>query len=213
MPSRRNISKIPRVNGLPPPPHPPPRTASPTPYPTYTRYPTQPPPAGCFDGMAYIKDLSYSDGGMSYYADVPAGQSFSKGWRIQNTGTCTWNAYYYIAFVSGTQMSGQPTSIQKYVYPGQTYDVYVNLVAPTTYGQYKAKWRLFNPHNYTFGNDLYVMIEAVPTATHTITPTRTVTPTRTSRAPQQQRRPPLPPRRPRQPPDPHGHPCPPKASF
>jgi polar amino acid transport system substrate-binding protein len=161
-------------------PSPAPGSASPTPYPTYTRYPTQPPPAGCFDGMAYIKDLSYSDGGMSYYADVPAGHSFSKGWRIQNTGTCTWNAYYYIAFVSGTQMSGQPTSIQKYVYPGQTYDVYVNLVAPTTYGQYKAKWRLFNPYNYTFGNDLYVMIEAVPTATHTITPTRTVTPTRTT---------------------------------
>ena len=79
--------------------------------------------------MAYIKDLSYSDGGMSYYADVPAGHSFSKGWRIQNTGTCTWNAYYYIAFVSGTQMSGQSTSIQKYVYPGQTYDVYVSSAA------------------------------------------------------------------------------------
>jgi ABC-type amino acid transport substrate-binding protein len=147
--------------------------------PTPTYYPVYATPAGCIDSMQYVKDLSYEDGGMTYYADVATNQSFSKGWRIKNTGTCTWNGYYYLKFVQGTQMSGQPTAIKSYVYPGQTYDIYVNLVAPSTAGQYKAEWRLFNPYNYVFGSSLWVMIEAIPTATPTVTRTRTVTPTLT----------------------------------
>ncbi len=171
---------VPGFDGSQPPGNTPtPPLVTTTPYPTFTLYPPPPTPVSCTDSMAYIKDLSYSDGGMTYYADVPAGQSISKGWRIKNTGTCIWNGYYYLKFVKGTQMSGQPTAIQKLVYPGQTYDVYVNLVAPTTIGQYKAEWRLFNPGNFAFGNSLIVMIEAVPTATRTATPTRTVTTTQT----------------------------------
>jgi hypothetical protein len=130
--------------------------------------------------MAYVKDLTYSDGGMTYYADVTTGQSFSKGWRIKNTGSCTWNAYYYVKFVKGTQMGGQPVAVQKYVYPGQTYDVYVNLVAPSSSGQYKGEWRLFSPYNSPFGSPLYVMVEAIPAATRTVTPTRTITRTPTT---------------------------------
>ena len=161
--------------------------ANPTPTRTATYIPVTPyPPAptACLDSMQYISDLTYPDGGMTYYADVNTKQKFSKGWRIKNTGTCVWNAYYYLKFVKGTQMEGQPTTIQKYVYPGQTYDMYVNLVAPSTAGQYKAEWRLFNPYNYAFGSTLYVMIEAIPSATPTVTRTRTATSTATATATQ-----------------------------
>jgi ABC-type amino acid transport substrate-binding protein len=149
-----------------------------TPYPYYPPYPPPPPP-GCVNSMAYIKDLTYDDGGMSYYADVHTKQEFSKGWRIKNTGTCTWNSSYYVKFVHGTQMNGQPTSIQTVVYPGHTYDLYVDLVAPSSAGQYTAEWRMFNPYNYVFGVPLYVAIEAIPTATPTRTITRTPTNTHT----------------------------------
>jgi len=157
-----------------------PPLATTTPYPTFTLYPPVPSPTGCSNSMAYVKDLTYSDGGMTYYADVTTGQSFSKGWRIKNTGSCTWNAYYYVKFVKGTQMGGQPVAVQKYVYPGQTYDVYVNLVAPSSSGQYKGEWRLFSPYNSPFGSPLYVMVEAIPAATRTVTPTRTITRTPTT---------------------------------
>jgi hypothetical protein len=78
-------------------------------------------------------------------------------------------------------MGGQPVAIQKYVYPGQTYDVYVNLVAPSSSGQYKGEWRLFAPYNYPFGSQLYVLVEAIPAATRTTT--RTPTTTATTAAP------------------------------
>jgi ABC-type amino acid transport substrate-binding protein len=147
-----------------------------TPYPPYPPYP----PPGCVNSMQYIKDLTYDDGGMSYYADVKIKQHFSKGWRIKNIGSCTWNSSYYVKFVHGTQMSGQPTAIEGKVYPGHTYDLYVDLVAPSTVGKYKAEWRMFNPYNYTFGDSLWVMIEAIPAATPTVTRTRTITSTAAS---------------------------------
>ncbi len=89
--------------------------------PTPTFVPT---PAGCVDGMQFISDLSFSDGNGTFYPDVNPNQSFQKGWRIRNTGTCTWNSTYSLRFVSGTQMNGQNTAVQGNVAPGQNYDMW-----------------------------------------------------------------------------------------
>ena len=129
--------------------------------PTPTFIPTYIPPAGCVDAMAYVKDLTYDDGNMTHYPDVQPNQAFQKGWRIQNTGSCTWNSSYYLAFTGGTQMNGQPTAIQASVAPGATYDMYVNLVAPSNPGQYTGEWTLFNNLNYSFGEKLFVAIEVI----------------------------------------------------
>jgi ABC-type amino acid transport substrate-binding protein len=166
--------------------------------PTPTFVPTYVPPAGCVDAMKYIMDLTYDDGNMTHYPDLQPNQSFQKGWRIQNTGSCTWNSAYYLAFTGGTQMNGQPTAIQSNVAPGATYDMYVNLVAPSSPGQYTAEWTLFNNLNYGFGEKLFVAIEvigptsvpptqapptATPQATATLQPTQ-VPPTNTPEAPE-----------------------------
>jgi ABC-type amino acid transport substrate-binding protein len=155
--------------------------------PTPTFVPTYIPPAGCIDAMAYVMDLTYDDGNGTHFPDVQPNQSFQKGWRIQNTGSCTWNSSYYLGFVSGTQMGGQPTAIQSNVAPGATYDMYVNLVAPSTSGQYYGEWQLYNNYNLGFGERLWLQVEVVgptsvpptqapPTATLPV-PTATLQPT------------------------------------
>jgi hypothetical protein len=157
-------------------PTPVPTLAPSAPTPTYV--PTYIPPAGCVDAMAYVKDLTYDDGNMTHFPDVQPNQAFQKGWRIQNTGSCTWNSSYYLAFTGGTQMNGQPTAIQASVPPGATYDMYVNLVAPSTPGQYTGEWTLFNNLNYGFGEKLFVAIEVIggPTSVPPTTAPPTATP-------------------------------------
>ena len=40
-------------------------------------------------------------------SDFEVGESFTKTWRLENTGTCTWNTSYRLKFASGDQMAVQ----------------------------------------------------------------------------------------------------------
>jgi polar amino acid transport system substrate-binding protein len=143
----------------------------------------EPTPQPCIEAMQFIEDLNYDDNNLTFFPDVDGGESFNKGWRIKNTGTCPWNSAYFLKYVRGSdpaaQMQGQPTAIQGEVHPGQTYDMYVKLVAPEIPGQYIAWWQLFNSASQPFGQTVYVAVEVVSDATvvPTNTPADTSTPT------------------------------------
>ncbi len=152
---------------------PPPPTPTPVPNPTATPVP---PPAACTDGMAYVQDLNYDDQNMQNPPKMNPGQAFQKGWRIRNTGTCTWNSTYFLAFTGGNrpgaQMNGVATPVQGTVPPGAVFDMYVNLVAPLEPGTYQGIWNLFNGKNQGFGQKVWVGIQVVATATATTPPTQ-----------------------------------------
>ncbi len=121
-------------------------TTSPTlpPSPTSTATPTTVP---C-DRAQYIADVNYPDG-----TDLAPGTSFTKTWRIQNTGTCTWTSSYSLVFYSGDSMSA-PAAVSLTpgtVAPGQSVDVSVPLVAPSTAGTYQGYFRLRNAAGVVFG--------------------------------------------------------------
>ena len=152
-------------------PTPTPPVATPTPLPTATAVP-------CINGMKFVADLNLDDNNMQNPPIIPAGQAFTKGWRIQNTGTCTWDQSYRLVFASGNnpqaQMGGQPTPIVGSVVPGQQYDNYVNFEAPLQPGTYQSFWTMSDPQNTTFGDRIWVGI-TVPTPS-TPTPVATQTP-------------------------------------
>jgi hypothetical protein len=130
--------------------------------------------AGGCDNSAYVSDVTVADG-----TAIALGQSFTKTWRVSNTGTCTWTATYQIIFISGEAMSGKSTPIGKVVAPGQVADISVTLVAPSKAGDVKGIWRLMNDKNQGFGTTLTVVIKAGgATATYTGTPP-TATPSKT----------------------------------
>ena len=162
----------------------PPPTPQPTPEITETPSPTatqDPTPEGCIDAMDFVEDLNLDDEDLTNFPLVDPGAAFQKGWRIKNTGTCTWNSTYFIAFIRGTQMGGQPTSIRGAVEPDQNYEMYIDLVAPDSAGEYVGYWQMHNSENEPFGQTIWVAIEvlsSVPeTPTATITPEATLTPT------------------------------------
>jgi hypothetical protein len=95
----------------------------------------------------FVKDITVPD--MTQFG---SNMSFTKTWRIQNIGTCTWNTSYSLVYDSGEQMSG-PVSIAlpRSVAPGQTIDLSVNLTAPGFPSVYTGYWKLKSDTGQTFG--------------------------------------------------------------
>jgi len=143
-------------------------TLAPVPTPTQAPQPTQ---VVCSDSMVYIMDLSYDDNNMKNPPILQPGQPFTKGWRVRNNGTCTWNSNYWVDFVQGSQMGGQPVRINGMVPPSATYDIYINLIAPTGPGVYQGVWQMRSPNGVAFGERLWVGIQVLaPTAKPTQAP-------------------------------------------
>ncbi|HEX5809307.1 MAG TPA: NBR1-Ig-like domain-containing protein [Anaerolineales bacterium] len=120
-----------------------PATSTPVP-PTNTPVPTA---VSYCDWVAFIKDVSIPDG-----AQLSAGEVFTKTWRLQNRGTCTWTSDYMLVYTGGDQM-GSTTAVRLpgNVAPGQTVDVSVTLTAPASAGYHVSYWMLRNPSGALFG--------------------------------------------------------------
>lgn len=152
-------------------PNPIPNLPTPTSAPLPTALPTLPPsqptptsPAPvCVDGMSFVQDLTYPDNQMKNPPVIKPGAPFQKGWRIRNTGTCTWTRSYRLVYSNGnssqSSMSGAPTPLASQVPPGGTYDMFVNLIAPYWPGVYQGFWVLQNGTNMPFGQRIWAGIQ------------------------------------------------------
>lgn len=130
----------------------PPLLASATnPFPTYpigTLAPTRTPvPVTLCDAAAFVKDVSIADGTV-----VGRGAAFTKTWRIQNAGSCSWTSSYALVFVSGDQLNAPGNvALPGIVNPGQYIDLSVPMTAPNNDGHYQGFWKLRNASGVLFG--------------------------------------------------------------
>ncbi len=112
----------------------------------YIPPPPPPTPVPC-DAAAYVKDVTYPDN-----TELAAGTEFTKTWRIQNIGACTWDEDYAVVFTDGDDMdTPSSVSLPRTVRPGQTVDVSVGLKAPASIGTYRAEYMLRSDTNEVFG--------------------------------------------------------------
>jgi hypothetical protein len=83
---------------------------------------------------------------------IPAGQGFTKTWKLVNAGSCTWTMSYYASFFYGDRM-GAPESVplQVTVLPAQSVEISIDMVAPSAPGTYQGNWKLSNPDGVLFG--------------------------------------------------------------
>ncbi len=142
-------------------------TATPNPFAVVTPVPTlaytppppfTPTPGPCYDGAAYVADVTVPDG-----SQFDEGVTFDKTWRLRNTGTCTWDTRYQLVFVGGAQLGGpSPTSLPQTVPPGSTVDITVPMIAPDTPGTYRSQWQMRNPDGRLFGSVVYALIQVRP---------------------------------------------------
>jgi hypothetical protein len=112
--------------------------------------------AGC-DNATFITDVTFPD-----YTEVVGGAPFTKTWRVQNTGPCTWDQDYRLVFGWGGVGTNWNTTPPSYftatVLPGERLEISVTLTAPTTTGDYGAFFRLQNDKGYNFGPSLTVVV-------------------------------------------------------
>jgi hypothetical protein len=99
------------------------------------------------------------------------GQSFTKTWKVLNSGSCAWDAGFKFAFTTGNALGGSTVALSSAVASGAQYDVSVPMTAPTTAGTYQSNWRMQTAGGQFFGNEVYVIIVVGGTA-----PTKAKTP-------------------------------------
>ncbi|HSM24488.1 MAG TPA: NBR1-Ig-like domain-containing protein [Anaerolineaceae bacterium] len=99
------------------------------------------------DRAIFVDDISIPDN-----TTMSPGSPFTKTWRIQNDGTCTWTTGYSVVFDSGDEMSA-PTAValNNEVPPGQAIDISVNLRAPSSSDTYRSNFKLKNASGEIFG--------------------------------------------------------------
>lgn len=134
------------------------------------------------DSATFTSDVTIPDG-----TRLASGTSFTKTWKIQNSGTCTWTPEYSVGFSSGSIMDAETPQflVANSVPPGGSVDISVEMVAPESTGQHIGYWQMQNAAGVGFGDIFYVDIyvtEAedtpIPTSTSagiTETPTSTST--------------------------------------
>jgi hypothetical protein len=106
-----------------------------------------PAPVKRCDAAAFIKDVTVADGSI-----ISPGKSFTKTWRVQNVGTCSWTPSYTLVFINGDGMNAPNlVSLSGNVNPGDTIDLSVNLTAPSQKGHYRNYWKLRNSAGVVFG--------------------------------------------------------------
>jgi len=94
-----------------------------------------------------VTDVTYIDNTI-----VRPGAAFVKTWRVENSGSANWTPSFKIVFVSGDAMGGPASqSLGKTVAPGQSIDISVSLIAPTTLATFRGNWMLETDTGTRFG--------------------------------------------------------------
>jgi ABC-type amino acid transport substrate-binding protein len=134
-------------------------------------------PPVCLNGMKFITDVTLADNNMKTPPYIKPGAGFTKVWRVQNTGSCTWTTDYRLVYaygnVAAAQMKGQPLNIPGNVVPGQSIDLSVNLIAPPALSSYQGFWQIENGSGVRFGQTIWV---GITTLSDTVNPPLTVQP-------------------------------------
>lgn len=104
------------------------------------------------DDATFQEDVTVPDGA----AETP-GATFTKTWRIRNTGCASWSGGYRLAFRGGDHMGGPDSVPVGVVDPGGSANVSVPLVAPSPPNA-MGYWQMQDPSGKPFGDKMWVRI-------------------------------------------------------
>src|ERR1043165_1362408 len=108
--------------------------------------------ASCY-GLSFVSDVSIPDN-----TPVTAGQSFTKTWKVKNSGSCAWDAGFKFAFTGGDAMGGTTYTLPSSVAAGAVTDISVAMTAPNKTGTLRGNWRMSTPRGQFFGDEVYVQV-------------------------------------------------------
>ncbi len=132
--------------------------------------------ASCY-GLTFVSDVSIPDN-----TQMNPGKSFTKTWKVQNSGSCAWDAGFKFQNTGGDAMGATAFTLPASVASGATYDISVPMTAPNATGTVRGNWRMATASGQLFGDEVFVVISvggagaAATSPTAPAAATATVTP-------------------------------------
>ena len=106
----------------------------------------------CF-GLAYVNDVTIPDN-----TPMTTGQTFTKAWRVKNTGSCAWDTGFKFVSTGGNSMQGATHILSSPVAAGEEYNISISMTAPNDTGTFRGNWRMHTTSGQFFGDEMYVQI-------------------------------------------------------
>ena len=95
----------------------------------------------------FLGDINYPPGTV-----VSPGESFTKSWRVRNTGTCEWTRDFDLVMSGGEAFgTSKRADVTEVVYPGDSVVFSIKMKAPLTPGTYYSYWMLSAPDGARVG--------------------------------------------------------------
>jgi hypothetical protein len=129
--------------------------------------------ASCY-GLTFVSDVTIPDN-----TQMDPGETFTKTWKVQNSGSCAWDAGFKFQSSGGNAMGATAFTLPSSVASGATYDISVPMTAPSTAGTVRGNWRMSTAAGQFFGDEVFVQIVVGASAGATTGPTSTPTATPT----------------------------------
>ncbi|MBN2499494.1 MAG: hypothetical protein JXB38_01930 [Anaerolineales bacterium] len=107
----------------------------------------------CTPDGAYVADVTVPDNTV-----FDPNTNFTKTWKLQNDGDCTWPSGTLLTFVSGDPMSAPASVPAPQLAAGAQTNISVEFKSPASPGTYKSNWQLQAPDGTRFGPTVYVQI-------------------------------------------------------
>lgn len=95
--------------------------------------------ANCTNAAILLRDVTIPDN-----TQVKAGETFTKTWEFQNTGTCPWRGYT-LKYTSGDEINAPPVTSMPAAAPNEKVEVSMELTAPAADGIYAGYFALYAP--------------------------------------------------------------------
>ena len=102
---------------------------------------------------AYVADVTIPDD-----TRLSPGQSFTKTWRVKNSGERPWSDGFRLVFVQGAAMTNQRSIPLPACAPGQEVEISIAQTAPTRRGTYFGDWKMRDDRGTLFGEVLFLRI-------------------------------------------------------
>ena len=103
--------------------------------------------------LAYLEDLTIPDG-----KQVSSGEQLDKRWRVQNSGSCNWDARYQLRLIAGPSLGAKETQALYPARSGTEFELRILFVAPDQPGTYRSAWQAYDPRGQPFGDPVFVEI-------------------------------------------------------
>lgn len=103
--------------------------------------------------LAFISDVTVGEG-----EAVPPNTTFTKTWRVGNSGEEPWPPGCQLRFCAGENLANTDRVVLDVLQPRDTADISVEMHSPIQPGVYQSQWRMCTATGMYFGEPIWVII-------------------------------------------------------